>query len=279
MIHVVCLTKSYSDVDFRTWVEWYTKILHIEGSKGRLHIVDNESSVELQPILEELCPGSYTYEKVAGWPDQYGLYADILNENRFGLAQDDLIMFLDDDEFLYFFEDYDHHCFADLEDALRHQFNQLNCALIPQILMSSKVLPETRTQNVIEQALYRRGDIETQGKSIIRYDKDSKYRFKKTGCKENGHVPWINGIRMSDIHGGYGVSKTTYAEVDYNSPIQLYHYHMKSLSDWEKKINRGSAACPSQWYDSDPRKNKTYGGYDFLELSMYCKWHMYKHDK
>jgi hypothetical protein len=43
---------------------------------------------------------------------------------------------------------------------------------------------------------------------------------------------------------------------------------MKSIDDWKKKIERGSAACPTQFYDSDVTKDKWYGGYSTTDLTM-----------
>jgi hypothetical protein len=49
----------------------------------------------------------------------------------------------------------------------------------------------------------------------------------------------------------------------------LYHYHIKSEEDWEKKINRGSAAVDHQWYDADVKQNKYFGDYNILDMTMF----------
>ena len=120
---------------------------------------------------------------------------------------------------------------------------------------------------LIENSFYRRADLSNQGKCILLYNQGNEYDFTKEEQNERGHVPFINGMRYSDVVGS-DCSKTTYGLVKYNAPVRLYHYHIKSLDDWKHKLARGSAANTAQIYDEDITKNKWYGDYSVIDLTM-----------
>ena len=275
MVHVICLTKSYNYLDFKDWLKWYIKLGCF------IHIIDNDSSIPIFDFVSSyLKLGmpyhndvnlNVTYDKIEGWPNQYKLYEEIMKDNRYGFQENDIIYFLDDDEYLWYKHSaMDVISYPNLEAALDSQFRQLDCVLVPQILMSSKNLPSSRNGSLIKDNYYRRNDYTTQGKAFFCYHSGVKYKFYKKNDKENGHVPWINGIRISEVVGS-GVSKTTYGITDYNGPVRLYHYHLKSKADWNLKIERGSAAVDHQWYDKDVRKDPYYGGYSIPDFTMsYC---------
>lgn len=255
MVHLVCLTKTHNENDFRIWYEWY-KNLRID----QIHILDNESPVDIKKYIRP----TDTYKKIEGWANQWKLFTDILNNNEYGFKDGDYVMFFDDDEFLWYDDS------KPLETLLIEHFKMLECLLIPQILMSTKDFLKKRTKNLIESSTYRRNDLSNQGKAIIMYNQTSKYSFMKEQHNERGHVPFINGMRYSDVVGS-GCSKTTYGLVDYNAPIRLYHYHIKSLEDWNIKIERGSAANKVQFYDKDITKNIFYGNYNVVDLTILNK--------
>lgn len=252
MIHLVCLTKSYNLNDFKIWYNWHNSL-----GVDYIHIFDNESTVDIKSLI---CSKD-SYDYISGWPNQWQLYNDILNNNIYNLKWDDIIIFLDDDEFLWTDQK------LSLEQTIRSNLKQLNCILMPQILMSTKEITLQRSTDLIQHSIYRRNDLANQGKSIIFFDPNAEYDFTKEVQNEKGHVPFINGVRYSDVVGS-DCSKTTYGLVDYNANLRLYHYHIKSLDDWNKKIKRGSAACEQQFYNEDVTKNIHYGNYNVIDLSM-----------
>ena len=71
MIHLVCLTKTHNENDFRIWYEWY-KNLRID----QIHILDNESPVDIKKYIRP----TDTYKKIEGWANQWKLFTDILKE-------------------------------------------------------------------------------------------------------------------------------------------------------------------------------------------------------
>lgn len=252
MIHLVCLTKSYNENDFKLWYSWHKSI-----GVDRIHVYDNESTVNIKKFVT----GKDTYNKITGWPNQWQMFSDILNHNALNMNKNDLVMFFDDDEYIW------HNMVKPLETTLYNQFKLLGCVLVPQILMSTKDFQLQRSKNLIEQSYYRRNDSSNQGKCILLYDSSNEYDFTKEEQNEKGHVPFINGMRYSEVVGS-DCSKTTYGLVDYDAPVRLYHYHVKSADDWKHKIERGSAACKVQYYDSDITKDKWYGKYEIIDLTM-----------
>ena len=224
MIHLVCLTKPYNELDFKIWYKWH-KLIGID----KIHIVHNDSNLRIDRYVNP--PDCYQY--LNGWPN----------------------------EFLWFDQK------EPLDAVLMKQFRMLDCVLVPQILMSTKALTEQRSSNLIEHSIYRRNDLSNQGKCILLYNERNEYDFTKEEQNERGHVPFINGMRYSDVVGS-DCSKTTYGLVGYNAPVRLYHYHIKSMDDWKHKLERGSAANETQFYDEDITKYKWYGGYEVIDLTM-----------
>ena len=284
MIHVVCLTKTYNYSDLAVWFTYYDKLGY------RIHLIDNDSSCSIDNLVKGT---NHTYEKISGWPDQWNLFNKILNENRYGFEKGDLVAFIDDDEFLWYYLDYwkmveqyepryKDKYYEPMEKYVeglmgRQLFIGLGgCILIPQTLMSTHELMLVRPRNsYIETHLYRRNDKSTQGKAIVMYDPKFKYDFTVKTGKEIGHVPVISKekdiehqTRFSYVNGE-GISQSTYGDTDYTACLRLYHYHIKSEEDWEKKINRGSAAVDRQWYDADVRKNLYFGDYNILDMTMF----------
>lgn len=249
---MICLTKPYNENDFKLWYTWH-KALGID----QIHIYHNDSDLKIDKYINL----SDTYQFISGWPNQWQLYTDILNKNPHKFETGDLVLFLDDDEFLWY--DFSQK----LDAVLLKQFKMLDCVLLPQILMSTKNITEQRSVDLIHHSIYRRNDLSNQGKCILLYNKNNKYDFTKEEQNERGHVPFINDMRYSDVVGS-DVSKTTYGLVSYDAPLRLYHYHIKSMDDWRHKILRGSAANQEQFYDEDITKNIWYGGYEVIDLTM-----------
>ena len=93
MIHLVCLTKPYNDNDFKLWYKWH-KALGID----KIHVFHNDSDLRIDRYVNP--PDTYQY--IHGWPDQWNLFNKILNENTLKFENQDIVMFLDDDEFLWY---------------------------------------------------------------------------------------------------------------------------------------------------------------------------------
>lgn len=280
MKHIVCLTKSYLLEDINYWYDYHHRLGYT------IHIIDNDSTVNVKGVYELLKSDGDTYEEIHGWPNQWQLFDDILKKNRYGFKDGDYVAFIDDDEYIWYYQDYyemvekynpkfEGKHYDSLEEYLQRETGARSdhAILMPQILMSTNVLTETRFGAIVNHSVYRRDDEATQGKVFIRYDSNRKYQFNHD-LNERGHVPLIDGKRQSFVNASAGVSNTTYGAVDYNACIRLYHYHIKSDWDWTKKFSRGSAAVDHQWYNQAIQKNKNYGGYVVPDFTMYNTWRL-----
>lgn len=265
MLHIVCLTKTYRLDDIEAWLQYHSSF------GATIWLIDNDSIVE-QSVMK-LITSQYraNYIEVRGFADQWHLFSNILNQKtKIKFKEDDLVCFLDDDEYLYF------NCERQLlEQTIRDQFRQLDCILLPEVLMSTRKYREKRKEVLPLFSTYRRDDYSSQGKAIIWWNSWHIYDYT-LHSEEKGHIPWIDERRYSDVVGS-GVSKTTYGltPTDLASQqIVLVHYHIKSQEDWKMKIERGSAANPSTEerqngsYDPDIHKDIKFGNYIIQDLTM-----------
>lgn len=253
MIHIICLTKSYNQND---WDNWY----NYHKSLGfNVIVINNESAININ-----------ANQNIIGWANQWNLYNKILNENKFNFKEDDYIIFADDDEFWWF----ENEPFMDIEGAFND--TMMSVITVPQILISTKKIIENRDESYLLTHYYRRADFATQGKCIIKYKPYIKYDFKKKN-KEIGHIPYVKYAdskeysRVSQVISS-GLTNTTYGITAYNANIRLYHYHIKSISDWEHKMNRGSAACIKQPYKESIYDNPHFGDYNVIDMEMKIKF-------
>lgn len=282
MLHIVCLTKTYRLDDIEAWLHYHSFL------NANLWLIDNDSIVGQLAIQTLANKRSANYIEIHGFADQWHLFSDILNQKtEIKFKEDDLVCFLDDDEYLYF------NCERQLlEQTIRDQFRQLDCILLPEVLMSTRKYREKRKEILPLFSTYRRTNYSSQGKAIIWWNSWHTYDYA-LHTEEKGHIPWIDGRRYSDVVGS-GVSKTTYGltPTDLASqPIALVHYHIKSQEDWKIKIERGSAANPSTKerqngsYVSDVRKDIKYGNYTIQDLTMkrqfekVTKFNKYKYEQ
>jgi hypothetical protein len=225
----------------------------------KIIVYDNESSVKI-PVKSE---------KIIGFPDQYSLYNEIMK--NFPFKNDDLVCFLDDDEYLY--TDFDKNGFNDAVYGVLDRYGA-NILHIPEILISTKVLLSKRHETLPITSRYIRLDKGNTCKCIIRYKKTHyDFNFKNIMISDTiGHIPSINGVKYSVGMSTFpDISYSSYAKVDLDAKIRLYHYHIKSEADWLIKLNRGSAATKIPWYSNDIRMNYAFSGYDTIDNSVYYK--------
>ena len=97
MFHIVCLTKSYNWEDLYTWFNYHDKMGYF------IHLIDNESISEISnKIKTKIINTGHTYEKLTGWANQWQLFNDILNNNKYNINTGDFISFIDDDEYIWY---------------------------------------------------------------------------------------------------------------------------------------------------------------------------------
>lgn len=257
-LHIVCLTKSYNKLDFEMWYKYY------KSYNAIIHIIDNQSSVDIKSVVTDK---KDTYEELAGWPDQWNLFDEILNKNTYSLNEGDYVIFADDDEYFWF----RHGWYTDIGNEFN--LTPLNVICVPQIYISSMHLKEQRSEPYVLSNYYRRNDYSSQGKAIIYYSPNLSYSFDRP-TEEKGHIPMVKysdskgWIRMAKVVGSDVTKDSTYGLTAPDADIRLYHYHLKSLDDWRKKWERGSAGCKKHPYEEDIKKNPGYEDYSTLDLTI-----------
>lgn len=265
MLHIICLTKTYRLDDIEAWLQYHSFL------GANVWLIDNDSFVKQTAMKLLSNKYSANYIELHGFANQWHLFSDILNQiTEIKFREDDLVCFLDDDEYLCV------NCERDnLEQTIRNQFRQLDCVMLPEILMSTRKYRAKRNEVLPLFSTYRRSDTSSQGKAIVWWNSWHTYDYT-LHSEEVGHIPWIDERRYSEVVGS-DVSKTTYGLTPQELSAQhiaLVHYHIKSQEDWKVKIERGSAANPSTEerqngsYDSDVRKDIKFGNYTIQDLTM-----------
>ena len=308
ILHFVLLTKAYDEPDLRYWLQYH----HKRFERARFTIIDNDSSVDVKKICDEVL-GKYNYIRKNGFPAQKKLYGDLLN-GAYGkiFHENEAVAFFDDDEYFYLRDpndadnelDYEKvldKCFGVHEldyDMYPHPFckTEYDTLVIPQINISTNKVLIDRNPScplAITHTEIRNDDASTV-KCIVRYSELDEYEWKyQPGIDEAAHVPFVNGKRNAALFTAwidkkgkdhsistltFPIGNTSFAKIDYRSNVRLYHYHIKSKWDWDQKIKRGSCASQIPWYSNKLEENCFYGGYDFFDFDMheeflrYCEW-------
>lgn len=96
---VYCVTKTRRLQDFQDWMTWYTKVIPFD----HIVIYDNESFVDIKSVCEQY-GGLVEYYRVDGFPERYKINTHHSNQR----SRAKWTIPLDDDEFLYIGEQFDH---------------------------------------------------------------------------------------------------------------------------------------------------------------------------
>ena len=277
-LNFVLLTKCYDPYDFKYWFEYHSK----RFPSARFIVFDNDSPVDIRSAVD---PEKYRYFRICGFPNQKQLYGDIMNKQYGELFKDgDAVCFIDDDEFLYCHDPNAGEHEIHLEKVLSRGLEQYDTLVLPHINMSEPELPKDRKTylGMPNTGHYHRSDESATVKCFVRYRSDKKYAWGiQTGVDEAGHVPFVNGERKAAVFTAWfdkevGCSKglffpignTSFAQIDYDSNVRLYHYHLKSRWDWDQKIKRGSCAGVIPWYSEKVEENCFWGDYTVKDESM-----------
>lgn len=268
MINICILTKPRFLSDLDNLLEWY---------------VLNREALSIRKITV-FCnfPWYYTFQadfiefvKVQpyeGFHKQKELYTEYMK--RCDIPEGDYAIFLDDDEYLY----YDAKVYGKNLSQLFDEYSRVSYK-VPEILMSTKVLSADRGfANMPDFCCMRRDDKSSQVKTFVKYMKSYTYDYVTKISEEHLplHTPLINGNLTASIlyddekDGSLQVydDSSSYAETDYEFPLRIYHYHIKSYQDWQYKLRRGSAASGKPWYQESIYDNIFFGGYDTEDTTI-----------
>ena len=111
--HIFLLTKPYDSDEFFNWycyhkaMGWIIHVIANTDLKGEcLADYQLRHTIERANHVYTADPRD-SYENLEGWPDQWNLFNRILNESagNYGVKNDDIVTFIDDDEYLWFYMD------------------------------------------------------------------------------------------------------------------------------------------------------------------------------
>lgn len=232
LTEVVLLTKSYNLQDFKDWLHWHLDIIGF----NHVHIFDNESSVDIKTVCDSY-GDRVSYEKVVGWPNQYALYNRYINNE----SKAWWVLTIDDDEFLYVSEKYNHN----INDAMieisekRKSWNKL-CIGWRNLFPKKYIEERTNKHLILNSTGYSH-----EACKHWQYGDLAIKCFVKTICKYDwnitrGHNPYNGGdsytLNEEKITTNLQTKPTTG-----NEDLILFHYQFKSNNEWLWKCKNRSS--------------------------------------
>lgn len=234
IVEALLLTKNFNSDDLKFWIDW-----HLNKCKfDRLHIIDNESYIDIPEIIKN--DVRITYENVKGYARQYVLYDTYINEK----SNADWIIPIDDDEYLDF-----ENNFKSVQDLLKFYstiHKDLHLFAIRWKHLFPKDFKEKRNgRNIFEYCteenykianLFSLGDFGV--KTFVK--RDGIIHYQETWENPSGgHVPLHSkqpfGALLSD---GEKIVKNYSTNLYHTTElVRLLHCRYKGPDDWDFKYN------------------------------------------
>ena len=247
---VVLLTKSYNLQDFKDWLHWHLDIIGFDHA----HIFDNESSVDIKSVCDSY-GSKVSYEKVIGWPNQYGLYNRYINNQ----SKAWWVLPIDDDEFLYVSDKYEHKINDLLLDLNRLHKDWFKVSVGWRNLFPIKYTEERTNPHLILNATGwsdQASEIWQVGNRPVKTFVRTTHKFEWSDrIGHSTHDPLVNGqyypsrtFEGKPVRNSWQLTPT-----DGNSAMILYHYQFRSNKEWEykctKRISAGSKSFNKNFPD------------------------------
>lgn len=243
LTEVVLLTKSYNITDFLDWMHWHLDVIRFD----HCHIFDNESTVDIKSVCDKY-GDRVSYELVKGWPDQYKLYNRYINNESQALW----VLPIDDDEFLYVSEKYNHKINDLLLDLNRLHKDWFKVSVGWRNLFPSKYTEERTNLHLVLNATGwsdQASEVWQAGNRPVKTFVRTTHKFEWSDrIGHSTHDPLVNGqYQPSRTFEGKPVRNSwQLTPTDGNSAMILYHYQFRSNKEWEYKCaKRISAGCKS----------------------------------
>lgn len=247
MIKLFCFTHVNNLNDIEAWLQYHSSFI------DHITILDNNSPISVVVMSELAKKYKSEYFRLDETVEKWSYFEQILNKKtQFLLKNDDFVCFFDQNEYLFAKE------YEDIENVIKNKFRQLDCIMLPEILMSTRRLKKKRNELLPNFCTYRRPDLYSRGKAIIWWNDYSTYSF--TLHDENrGYIPWINKCRYSDVINST-VSKDIYGETPKdieNQPLAVINYRIQSEDDWK-----------TQHTDIDIHEDYAFDNYTIQDFTM-----------
>lgn len=226
---VVLLTKTYNLQDFKDWLHWHLDVVKFDHA----HIFDNESSVDIKSVCDSY-GDRVSYEKVVGWPNQYGLYNRYINER----SRAWWVLPIDDDEYLWMKN------FSNVNDMILHylkkwpSMNKLSIRW--KNMFPANVNEERGNRSLMEfckntneewAKLFDGGNLPI--KTFVLTTRHIHYSLETAET----HNPIIEG-KESYMCNGVRVKGNWFRTGPFtDNDLRLLHYQFKSKKEWIWKCN------------------------------------------
>lgn len=225
LTEVVLLIKSNNLKDFTDWIKWHLDTIGFE----HCHVFDNESSVDLKRVCS-VYGTRISYERVVGFPNQYALYNDYVN-NR---SPAWWVLPIDDDEYLWMRD------FTNVNRMILYyqnkwpQMDKLSIRwknMFPEDPKSDRdgmsLMDFCKISNESWASLFDGGNKPV--KTFVRTTKPLRYDI----TAKQTHNP-INGSK-SYMCNGERLEGNWYFGDGGDDALKLLHYQFKSKKEWEWK--------------------------------------------
>lgn len=262
---VMLLTRSDYPDELECWLEWYLNILGFD------HIVlfDNESQINIQSVLSKFPKEKIEYLYIKGWPNQYVLYTEYLKQSKANW-----VIALDDDEYLYIGERFNHNIKCLIEYLSQYEKNKIYLLWVnmfsPQYLKKRNgvyIKSHTAYSYNACRRLYSSWPQDNGwGKCLI----NNQFNYEYSHQSNSGHIPeCLNGDNTTILYDGTEIKG---GHVDSVNSIQedcfIAHYQFKSDYDWEQKCIRPLA--DTQKRNIQSRKHVYRNLYDYSSTFKEC---------
>jgi hypothetical protein len=223
--------------DMNEWLNWHLNRCHFDN----IHIIDNDSAFNLKSICEQYS-GKVSYEAIHGFPRQYAIYYDYVN-NR---STAEWIMPIDDDEYLELSNE-----FSSVEEAISYYQN-----IMPDMEMLSvrwkhlfpvKFKSErtgavldycTREHLTLACSFHRFGD---RGVKTIVHRTGKVHYQEGSEIVNRGHIPLHEKAAFSYGFDGRKMIENSFGMIPQNTEnekIRLIHCRYKGYSEYLNKYIR-----------------------------------------
>ena len=251
LTEVVLLTKSYNLQDFKDWLHWHLDIVGFNHA----HIFDNESSVDIKTVCEEY-GDRVSYELIKGWPDQYNLYNRYINNE----SKAWWVLPIDDDEFLYVGEKYEHNVNS-LLLTLQEKWPEMDKLSIGWRNMFPMEFTEDRgDKSLIENATGWSNEVCRKIYPLWRQDNRWFKTITKTSKKwywgipyNGGHNPSLGKIKTySWLIDGRKSNEDCVSPVCNTDDLFIAHFQYKSNKEWIMKCTQRISAANKSFNKNKP---------------------------
>lgn len=260
------LTKSYYVDELECWLRWHLNILQFD----HVVIFDNESTINVNKILNKFPKNKIEYHFIQGWPDQFTLY-----NNHTKASKSQWIIPLDDDEYLYIGKEFN-YSINEYISFLQKRYPSHMYYILWNNLMSKEPIQEKKelfinthtyySYKLLNRLYYYWPQDNGWGKCLINNNYKYNYFYLKNGS--TGHIPLcLNNHSQTLLVNGKFVHRE---HINYPSEslfLQdcfIAHYQYKTKNDWilkccSQRVNRKeeSIVNKKKIYDMLYSKNYT----------------------